>query len=104
MDNNIQIGVSDYLKSNCRSWEMDCDNEEDTNTLAHHLVGVFEDLSVEKAFEIAKDWTGYEEFDKTKNLLADFAIAIYKHSVEQGYKPMPIEAQIPFIRKFLKKQ
>lgn len=55
-----QIGLSDYLKSNCRSWEIDCDNLEDTQTLANHLQAVFPDITPEKAFQEAQDWTGYE--------------------------------------------
>lgn len=56
--NKSEIG--DYLKSNCRSWEYDSDNLDDTNTLANHLVQKF-NVSEEEAFNIAKDWTGYEE-------------------------------------------
>lgn len=56
--------ASDYLKSNCRSWEYDCDNYEDTNTLAHHLQDKFPNIDSDKAFRIAADWTGYERSDE----------------------------------------
>jgi len=59
---NSQIGeLRDYLKSNCRSWEYDSDNYDDTVSLTNHLQQRFSDLSFDEIFSIAKDWTGYEE-------------------------------------------
>jgi len=59
---NSQIGeLRDYLKSDCRSWEYDCDNYDDTVSLTNHLQQRFSDLSFDEIFNIAKDWTGYEE-------------------------------------------
>jgi hypothetical protein len=59
---NSQIGeLRDYLKSNCRSWEYDSDNYDDTVSLTNHLQQRFSDLSFDEIFNIAKDWTGYEE-------------------------------------------
>ena len=54
------IELSDYLKSNCRSWEQDCDNEEDTNLLTYHLQSKFPDIDYQIIYEQAKNWTGYE--------------------------------------------
>lgn len=53
--------VGDYLKSNCRSWEQDCDNEQDTRELANHLTSKFPTLTSEEAWEVSKHWTGFEE-------------------------------------------
>ena len=55
--------ANDYLKSNCRSWEHDCDNYEDTLTLANHLQEKFPILSQDRAFMIACNWTGFEQKD-----------------------------------------
>jgi len=52
--------LSDYLKSNCRSWEYDADNEDDTMKLANHLKEKFPDLNFDRIYSIASDWTGYE--------------------------------------------
>ena len=56
-----QIELSDYLKSSCRSWEQDCDNEKDTLSLANFLQERFEYLPFDKILQAAKDWTGYKE-------------------------------------------
>jgi hypothetical protein len=59
---NSQIGeLRDYLKSNCRNWEYDSDNYDDTVSLTNYLQQRFSDLSFDEIFNIAKDWTGYEE-------------------------------------------
>jgi len=52
--------MSDYLKSNCRSWEQDCNNEDDTLQLAHHLKSKF-NVSIDEAFNAAAHWTGFDE-------------------------------------------
>lgn len=57
---NYLYELSDYLKSNCRSWENDCDNEEDTLALAAQLSVKFPDMPYDKIYEISKNWTGYE--------------------------------------------
>ena len=56
-----RVDISDYLKSSCRSWEYDCDNYDDTTSLANKLKDKFPNLSYDYIFNIAKDWTGYEE-------------------------------------------
>jgi hypothetical protein len=53
--------LNDYLKSNCRSWEYDCDNYNDTITLANHLQTIFPDLSFDYVYEKAKHWTGFND-------------------------------------------
>lgn len=59
---NVNIGeMQDYLKASCRSWEQDCDNYDDTITLTGHLQQRFPNLSFDDIFQVAKDWTGYEE-------------------------------------------
>ena len=59
-----QIGeLKDYLKSNCRSWENDCDNYDDTVSLTNHLQEKYPNLSFDEIFDIAKDWTGFEELN-----------------------------------------
>jgi len=57
--------ILDYLKSNCRSWEDFCDNEEDTLTLAHHLSHKCK-KDFETCYLAAAHWTGYD--NKINNL------------------------------------
>lgn len=52
--------LSDYLKSDCRSWEYDADNYDDTMKLANHLKQKFPKLDSDEIEKIAADWTGYE--------------------------------------------
>lgn len=52
--------LSDYLKANCRSWEYDCDNEQDTLALASHLSQSFPEIPYHEIYETSKNWTGYE--------------------------------------------
>ena len=56
--------LSDYLKANCRSWEQDCDNAEDTNSLANDLSNRFPNIPFNDVYQAAKDWTGYEETEQ----------------------------------------
>jgi|LakMenE18May11ns_1017448.scaffolds.fasta_scaffold9773340_3 hypothetical protein len=59
---NKEIGeLRDYLKSSCRSWEYDSDNYDDTVSLTNHLQQRFPNLSFDEIFNVAKDWTGYQE-------------------------------------------
>jgi len=58
------MNILDYLKSNCRSWEEDCDNEEDAHSLASHLQGKFPGIEYSKLLQIASDWVGYEPNDE----------------------------------------
>lgn len=37
-----------------------------------------------------------------KEELSKFCISLYNHSTEQGYNPMPLEAQISFIENYTK--
>ena len=61
---NQSIGeIRDYLKSNCRSWEYDCDNYDDTVSLTNHIHDKYPELTFEEIFDVVKDWTGYEEKD-----------------------------------------
>lgn len=50
----------DYLKSNCRSWEYDCDNADDTYRLASHLHNKFPNIPFAELYQMAVDWTGYD--------------------------------------------
>lgn len=52
--------LSDYLKANCRSWEIDCNNEPDTLDFAIHLSTRFPEIPFEQIYETSKNWTGYE--------------------------------------------
>ena len=54
------VDITDDLKSNFRSWENDCDNEKDANSLFSTLMTRHPDLDPEKVREIAYDWVGYE--------------------------------------------
>ena len=54
-----KVDISDDLKANFRSWEIDCDNEEDTKTLAYELMSRHHILFKE-AYDWACHWTGYE--------------------------------------------
>jgi hypothetical protein len=57
--------LNDYLKSNCRSWEYDADNYEDTLTLTSHLHQRYPQISFDELFQRASHWTGYEEIGLT---------------------------------------
>lgn len=58
--------ISDDLKSNFRSWETDCDNAEDTQSLANILSCRYPEMSSDKIYEIAKDWTGFNEVESNE--------------------------------------
>ncbi len=58
--------IRDDLCANFRSWEYDCDNFKDTNTLAHELMDRHS-ISFDEAFDIAKHWTGYDEEKTDEN-------------------------------------
>jgi len=58
---SMEIGrLRDYLKSNCRSWEYDSDNHDDTMELVSTLQQRFPKIKFDDIFAIAKHWTGYE--------------------------------------------
>jgi len=53
--------IMDDLKSNFRSWEYDHDNYEDTNKLSRMLAHRHPDMNMDEIWNIACDWTGYQE-------------------------------------------
>lgn len=55
-----KIDIYDDLKANCRSWESDCDNEQDAMTLACYLYSRHPDVSLKECQRIANAWVGYE--------------------------------------------
>jgi hypothetical protein len=57
--------ITDDLKSNFRSWEQDCDNETDADTLFYTLMDRHPKENPIYVRELANDWVGYEE-DLTK--------------------------------------
>jgi len=62
--------INDDLKQNFRSWEQDCDNEEDTNELSRMLAHRHPDMSMDEIWSIACDWTGYngvEDFEEEED-------------------------------------
>ena len=50
----------DYLKSNCRSWEVDCDTQQDAEQLASHLQDKFPKINPDEIYQAACDWVGFE--------------------------------------------
>lgn len=61
MTNPSKMSIaSDFLKSSCRDYEVDGNNQQDTDRLANILTEKFPELNFVEAFEIAKNWTGYE--------------------------------------------
>ena len=50
--------VENDLKANFRKWEVGCNNEIDTRRLAD-IISQKHSMRFEKAFDIAREWTGY---------------------------------------------
>lgn len=59
-NNGVGIDISDDLKNNFRSWEIDCDDEDSANQLINILQSRHPKLSDDKIKEIAYNWTGYK--------------------------------------------
>lgn len=59
-DNDYHGDILDDLKSNFRSWEIDCDDEDSANSLINILQSRHPELSNDKIKEIAYHWVGYE--------------------------------------------
>ncbi len=53
--------INDDLKSNFRSWEQDHDNYQDTDKLSRILAHRHTNMNMEEIWQIACDWTGFEE-------------------------------------------
>lgn len=53
----------DDLKSNFRSWEQDCDNINDAETLFATLQSRHRDVSETELREAAYDWVGYNPME-----------------------------------------
>jgi hypothetical protein len=56
------IDILDDLKANFRSWEQDCDTEEDAMTLISIMMERHPDEDSERVKKICYDWVGYVEF------------------------------------------
>lgn len=65
------VEMMDYLKASCRSWEYDCDNEDDTLELANHLSNKFPEIPFDDIYTAAKNWTGYEDEGEDSYLYGD---------------------------------
>jgi hypothetical protein len=46
----------DYLKSDCRSWEIEPLTQDDINTLVSMLSQRFPNINEDEIFSIVKDW------------------------------------------------
>lgn len=56
---NVGILLDD-LKANFRSWEQDCDNKRDTDSLINALLVRHSNVPYKTIAEWAHEWTGYE--------------------------------------------
>lgn len=100
-ENKIECGISDDLKANYRSWQHDCDNNEDTKTLANQLEESHPETDAKEIWEIAKDWTGYDEFTEEEEIKEekineeDSYYKLYKDKNEEFVCDISIEGANP---------
>lgn len=59
-ENNLGA-IRDDLKANFRKFEIDADNKKDTEDLFRKLQKKYKKVDSEELWQLAKDWTGYEE-------------------------------------------
>jgi hypothetical protein len=62
-----KIDISDDLKSNFRSWEQDCDNEEDAEKLFNIIVDRHPDVAEDIIRQMVNHWVGYEPVQESSS-------------------------------------
>jgi hypothetical protein len=56
----MYVGIKDDLKANFRSWEQDCDNEEDVMLLTSIMIQRHPGIDPEVTRQLCYDWVGLD--------------------------------------------
>jgi len=56
----MYVGIKDDLKANFRSWEQDCDNEEDAMLLTSIMIQRHPGIDPEVTRQLCYDWVGLD--------------------------------------------